>query len=100
MRGPNLEMMSKMLDLTDAQKTQIKPILEEQAKEIKELRADTSLSQEDRRAKMKTLREGLAAKLKDILTPEQFAKFQKMGQRRPPGGAAGAPPTGDKPPQN
>src|SRR5260221_10192991 len=58
MRGaPNLDMLAKQLELTDEQKTKIKPILEEQAKKIKDLRADISLSQEDRRAKMKAIRD-------------------------------------------
>jgi Spy/CpxP family protein refolding chaperone len=103
MRGaPNLDMLAKQLELTDEQKTKIKPILEEQAKKIKDLRADTSLLQEDRRAKMKAIRDEVAPKMKEILTPEQFAKFEKMGQRRggPQGGGAGAPPAGEKPPQN
>ena len=91
--GMNLEQMAKTLELTDAQKEQIKPVLADQAKEMKELRADTSLSQEDRRAKMKTIREGFTAKMKAILTPEQFAKFEKMGPRHkaPPAGGAGVP---------
>ena len=104
-RGPSLEQLSKALDLTDDQKPKVKVALDAQKQEMTDLRADTSLSQEDRRAKMKTIREEFTAKLKDILTPEQFEKWQKISQhmRRngPPGGDtdAGTPPP-PPPPQN
>jgi periplasmic protein CpxP/Spy len=96
-RGPSLEQLSKDLDLTDDQKTKVKAALDALKQEITELRADTSLSQEDRRAKMKTIRDEFTAKLKDILTPDQFAKWQKMSQHMhhmPPGveNGGGTPP--------
>jgi len=99
MRGrPNFEMISKQLELTDDQKPLVKPIVEDMQKQASELRKDTSLTQEDRRAKMKEIRDGAAAKLKDILTPEQFAKWQKIGQRqRPPMVPPATPPA--TPPQ-
>jgi hypothetical protein len=60
-----------------------------------DVRKDTTMEATDRRAKMKEIRDDATAKLKDILTPEQLEKWQKMlqGNRRPPAGAgAGAPP--------
>ena len=95
-----LEHMSKELNLTDDQKTKIKPILEDMQKKMGDLRKDTSLAQEDRRAKMKEIRDGVSAKFKEILTAEQFAKWEKMGpgNRRPGAGAPppAAPAGGDK----
>ena len=91
--GLSLDGMAKQLDLSDEQKVKIKPILEDLQKQISELRKDTSIAPEDRPAKMKEIREGIAAKLKEILTPEQFAKWEKMGPgMRRPGGAGGPPP--------
>ena len=108
MRRPGLSLdgIAKQLDLTDDQKTKVKPILEDLQKQIAELRKDTSVAPEDRPAKMKEIREGVSAKLKEILTAEQFAKWEKMGpgMRRP--GGAGGPPTAagegakDKAPKN
>ena len=48
---------------------------------------------------MKTVREEMTKQMKAILTPEQFAKWEKMPQSRGPGGPGrpGAP-TGDKKP--
>jgi len=86
-RGDRLAQMAKELDLTDAQKEKIKPILQDQAKAMTDLRDNKDLSREDRMAKMKEIREGLSAKLKPILTPEQFEKWGKLraqGPRRQP----------------
>ena len=46
--------------------------------------SDTSLTPEDRRAKMKALRDDTTTQMKAVLTPEQFDKWQKM----PPPGTA------------
>ncbi len=86
---PNFEAIAKQLELTDDQKPKAKAVIDAQQKQMRELRGDTSLSQEDRRAKGKTIRDEATAKLKEILTPEQFAKYQKMTSGRRP--AAPAP---------
>jgi periplasmic protein CpxP/Spy len=114
MRGrPNFDQIAKRLELTDDQKPQVKAIFDDQMQKMGDLRADDSLSQEDRRARMKSIREDTDTKLKAILTPEQFEKWQKMPRLRgprnvpPPDGAnnpaanppgAGNPP--NVPPQN
>ena len=91
--GLSLDNLAKQLDLTDDQKVKVKPILEDLQKKIAEIRKDTSIAAEDRPAKMKEIREGTSAKLKEILTAEQFAKWEKMGAgMRRPGGAGGPPP--------
>lgn len=78
----SIDRLTKMLNLTDAEKPQVQAALDEMSKKVGELRADTSLSKEDRRTKMKEIREAFRAKMKAILTPEQFAKFEKMGRHR------------------
>ncbi len=107
-RGPNLEQLTKALELTDDQKPKVKAVLDETTEKIGEVRKDpgfADLSREDKMAKMKPIRDAMTAKMKAILTAEQFAKYEKMGQNmrgnRPPGGGpgAGAPPAGDKPPK-
>lgn len=106
--GLSFTSISKQLDLTDDQKPKVKPILEDMQKQVAEVRKDTTLTPEDRRAKIKDIRDAAGTQLKDILTPEQYAKWQKIGVggRRPPGGGApGAPgatpaPAPATPPQN
>jgi protein CpxP len=95
--GPNLDQLAQQLNLTDDQKAKVKPVLEAQGKKMSEMRADTSLSQEDRRAKMQAIREETTAQMKAILTPEQFDKWQKM-PRPGRGPRNGPPPGGEKAP--
>ena len=102
----NFDMIAKQLDLTDDQKPKVKAVIDDMQQKQRDLRADTSVAQEDKRAKAKEIRDAATAKLKDILTPEQFAKWQKMGpgmrQRpqpvAPPSatGDAATPPTAPK----
>jgi Spy/CpxP family protein refolding chaperone len=97
----NFDSIATQLALTDDQKPKVKPVIEEMQQKMADLRKDTSVAQEDRRAKMKEIRDAATAKLKDILTPEQLDKWTKMqqpGNRRPPGGAGGPPPAGDAKP--
>lgn len=98
----NFDSISQQLALTDDQKTKAKPVFEEMMQKTRDLRQDTSLEPADRRAKAKEIRDAATAKLKEILTPEQLEKWQKIGQgnRRPPGGTGTPPPASDtKPPQ-
>lgn len=87
MRGANIEQMAKDLSLTDEQKTKVKAALDERMQKALELRKDTSLSPEDRRAKMKTIQEAFTAKMKEILTADQLEKWEKSRpqQRNRPG---------------
>ena len=93
--------IAKALDLTDEQKPKVEAIMKAAGEKRKALREDSELSQEDKRAKGKAIQEDTTAKIKAVLTPEQFAKFEKMpmGRGRPPGGGpgAGGPPAGEQP---
>jgi periplasmic protein CpxP/Spy len=102
--GPmTIDRLAKQLKLTDAEKTQVAPIIEAQNKKLADLREDTSLSREDKMAKRKAIMDETTTQLKPILTDEQFAKWQKMTQHMhhasPGGDNAGTPPP-STPPQN
>jgi len=73
-----MQEVSKELNLTDEQREKLKPIFQAQAEKMKELRADTTLSREEKMQKWKAIREEFAPKIKEVLTPEQFEKWQKM----------------------
>lgn len=89
-KGPSVEQRVDRLNtevtLTADQKTKVTALFEDSQKKMRELRQDTSLSQEDRREKMRTMREAEDKKLKEILTPEQWEKWEKA---RPQGGKRG-----------
>jgi|SRR5580692_2212916 protein CpxP len=82
----NLDNLVKTLALTDDQKTNFQAAMTDYAKKRRDVRADDSLSTEDKRAKYKELRDDFNTKVKGILTPDQYTKWQKMmpnGRRRP-----------------
>jgi protein CpxP len=73
-RGPQRGRIAQELNLTDAQKEQLKPIMKEQADKMRALR-DQNQSQ---REELKKLRDENDAKVRAILTPEQAAKFDEI----------------------
>ena len=87
-----MQAVAKELGLTDEQKQQLKPILQTEAEKLKALRDDQSLTRPEKLEKLKTLREELLPQLKEILTPEQLAKWQKLRQERQGQAAPSAPP--------
>ena len=72
-----LQRMTKQLSLTETQQQQIKPILENEAKQMQTLREDSSLSQDDRRTKMMQIRQESSSQIKPILTPDQQKSLVK-----------------------
>ena len=70
--------------------------MKEQMDKMLNLRQDTSLTVEDRKAKAKVIHEDTATQMKAVLTADQFKKWQdmqsKMRNRR-----MGPPPGGEKP---
>ena len=92
-RGLNFDSIAKQLDLTEDQKPKVKPIIDEWLQKMGDLRKDTSIAQEEKRPKMKELRDAVTEKLKDILTADQLTKWKNMGPGAGrPGGAGGPPP--------
>ena len=95
-----LQRLDKALKLTDDQKGQIKPILEDRQQKMQGLRSDTSLSDQDRRSKMRSTMEDSNKKIRDVLTDDQKKTFDEMhqhgranmGGHRLGGGTPPAPP--------
>jgi Spy/CpxP family protein refolding chaperone len=97
-----LQHMTKMLNLTSDQQTKIRPILDNESTQMQALRADTSMSREDKMSKMRSIRENSMSQINPILTTEQQQKWQQMqsqhmhqqggGAMGAPGGDQGAPP--------
>ena len=84
--------MAEELKLTDDQKAKLKEARQEQMEKMRAIRSDDSLTQEQKREKTRALREDFNKKVKEILTAEQFEKWEKMrpqGGQRPGGGPGG-----------
>ena len=87
--------IARFLNLSDEQKTKIKPILDEENAQMRALRDDKNLTGEARTAKFREIREAATAKVKPILSDEQFEKWLRThprpGARPNPTGPGGAP---------
>ncbi len=91
-------MIAQRLNLTDDQKPKVKEILDgQQATNARFVAENQDLSREDRMAKMKSIREDTDAKMKAVLTADQFEQWQKMEARMrgPRNGPPGGPPPGE-----
>jgi Spy/CpxP family protein refolding chaperone len=84
-----IEQLTTALTLTDAEKPKVQALLDDMTKKLTDLRADTTVAQADRAAKMTAIRKDFSDKMKEILTADQFTKFQALPQ---PGARRGAPP--------
>lgn len=73
-----LQHMTQMLNLTTDQQTKIKPILENESQQMQALRADTSMTREDKFGKMRAIRQTANSQINPILTTEQQQKWQQM----------------------
>lgn len=67
------------LGLTADQKTQIKQIRQDEKQQIQAVKADNSLSKDQKKAKIQEIRQNGTSKINGLLTPEQQQKF---AQRR------------------
>lgn len=73
-----LEKMSAALNLSPAQKQQVRPILMEEAPKLKALKSDTSLGPMQKAMQMHQIADDTDAKLKPILTPQQYQTWEGM----------------------
>lgn len=87
-RPDRLGNMTQVLNLNEDQRTKIKPILEEEAKQIKVLKEDRSIAFQERGTKYREIRKAADEKIRAVLTPEQAEKWDKMrglgGGNKPP----------------
>jgi len=86
-RGPmspadQVKDLTEKLSLTEDQQGKIKTIMEDTRDQMQKLRADDSMSQEDKMAKGRALREASNGKIRDLLTDEQKKKFDQLEQER------------------
>jgi Spy/CpxP family protein refolding chaperone len=90
--------MRQQLNLTDDQVNQIKPILADAQRQMMALRADSTMSQDDRRSKMMSIHQDSIAKVKAVLTDTQKTQYDQMiakqmqERREHMGGNGAAPP--------
>jgi periplasmic protein CpxP/Spy len=94
-RDPAQQMagMTKRYNLSSDQQNQVKPILMDQQQRMQLLRLDSSLSPDEKKAKMQSIRLDSNSKIEAILNDDQKKQFeqdhqsmQERTQQRPQGG--------------
>lgn len=94
-----LQHMTKALDLSADQQSQIKPILDARQQQMQQLWQDQSISREDRRAKMQSIQQDTSSKIEAVLNDTQKQKYEAMQERRMEHRHGGAPSQESAPPQ-
>lgn len=89
--GPRsqIQNMVDKLNVTADQKAKLDPILDVDAKQVRALRGDSTLSDEDRQKKTAAIRADTDTKIKPILTAEQWTKLQELRAERKAQGKGG-----------
>lgn len=85
-----IQNMVDKLEVTPDQKAKLDPILDVDAKQVRALRADSTLSDEDRQKKTAAIRAETDAKIKPILTAAQWTRLQELRAERKAQGKGGA----------
>ena len=104
MRGNQVEFLTKKLNLTPDQVTQVKAIDADTMSQMKALREDTSVAGPDKRTKMMDIHKASQDKIRALLTDDQKTKFdalqaQMKERRENHGGGDGPPPPPPSTPQ-
>ncbi len=73
-----LEHLTKTLNLSADQQSQIKPLLLDRQQKMQALWQDQSLSQQDRRSKAQAIRQDTTTKLEATLNDQQKQQFEAM----------------------
>jgi len=98
MRGNQVEFLTKKLNLTPDQVTQVKAIEDDSRKQMMALREDASIAGADKRAKVMDIHKTAQDKIRALLTDDQKTKYdalqaemrERMENRH--GGPGGPPP--------
>ena len=76
MHGGGLQAAVESLNLTDEQKAKVKDIFADAKTQGQAVSGDTTLSDEQKKAKMKELHSSIMAKVNEVLTPEQQTELK------------------------
>jgi periplasmic protein CpxP/Spy len=81
-----MEKYTEQLSLTDEQKPKVKALLDDSTKKRRELFRDAALDQQQKREKFQEVMEAQNKKMKEILTADQYKKYQEMNEKMKKGG--------------
>lgn len=73
--------MTKRYNLTADQQSQIKPILQDEQQQMQTMHSDSSMSRDDKHAKMMSMHQESTQKIEAVLTDQQKQKFEADQQK-------------------
>ena len=88
-RGDFVTMLTLVLSLTADQQTKVRAIFEASRAQEKAIWDNTTLSQDDKRVKIKELRDTANTKIRPLLTPDQQKNFDEVLKQLSQGRAHG-----------
>jgi hypothetical protein len=74
--------LAQTLNLSDTQTTQVRNTLEDERSKLIALQSDSTLSPQDKQAKLMDIRRGASDKIMSILTPDQQKKLADLVQKQ------------------
>ncbi|MCA6361955.1 MAG: hypothetical protein IM638_02895 [Bacteroidetes bacterium] len=74
--------MKKVLELSDAQTTQVEAVILSRIEAIDRINADASLTPDAKETAIQKVRTDKDAELQKILTPQQYTRYQEMKAER------------------
>jgi len=80
--GPQLQRMAQQLELSESQKQKIMTILVREEPRVQAVKADTTLPQSDKVARMMEIKNEMDDSIKPLLTPTQQVKLDQMRQQQ------------------
>ena len=80
--GKRVQHLTKKLNLSSDQQSKIKGILDQQQTQFQSLHQDSSMSRQDRHAKMMDLRKSTDDQIRAVLNPDQQKTFDEMRQKQ------------------
>jgi periplasmic protein CpxP/Spy len=90
--------LAKRLALSDDQQSKLLTILQNKQQQISAARSDSSLSPQDRRAKVRSIQQDSDSQINALLTPAQqtqYANMKQMQHQHMQNGRSGGSPSGD-----
>src|SRR5262249_14981647 len=80
----SLQHISSQLNLSDDQKQQLKPILQNECQQLKAVNDHPSMGDDQKRAKVQEIRTNAKSQMSTILTPDQQKKLETMKEEASP----------------
>jgi len=77
-----LRQLAANLDLTEEQKTQLKPIIENKMNEMRALRMDQSLDPEEKEGRLASMQDSYRSQIQSVLTSAQIQKLAELREKR------------------